>query len=157
MDRYSNPMTMILDTTVGVSDLARSIEFYDAIFSVLGHRRSPGWKEDWAGWGPSYDEGVSFWICKPFNGQTPTPGNGTMITFRARNEGEVQAFHAAALAHGGSDEGKPGTRPYYEPSFYVTYARDPDGNKLACVYHRHDPANTTLPTPDTAPVPCPPI
>jgi catechol 2,3-dioxygenase-like lactoylglutathione lyase family enzyme len=63
-----------------------------------------------------------------------------MITFRARNEADVQAFHAAALAHGGSDEGAPGTRPYYEPSFYVVYVRDPDGNKLACVYHRHDAA-----------------
>ena len=36
-----------------------------------------------------------------------------------------------------SDEGAPGTRPYYEPTFYVAYVRDPDGNKLACVYHKH--------------------
>jgi catechol 2,3-dioxygenase-like lactoylglutathione lyase family enzyme len=134
-------MTMILDTVVGVSDLTRSIEFYDAIFAALGHRRSPDtWPENWAGWGPSLDDGVSFWICKPFDGKAPTPGNGTMITFRARHEADVHAFHAAALAHGGSDEGGPGTRPYYAPSFYVAYVRDPDGNKLACVYHRHDPA-----------------
>jgi catechol 2,3-dioxygenase-like lactoylglutathione lyase family enzyme len=134
-------MTMILDTTVGVSDLARSIKFYDAIFNALGHRRSPDdWPENWAGWGPSHDDGVSFWICKPFDGKAPTPGNGTMITFRARNETDVQAFHATALAHGGSDEGGPGIRPYYEPSFYVAYVRDPDGNKLACAYCHHDPA-----------------
>jgi catechol 2,3-dioxygenase-like lactoylglutathione lyase family enzyme len=62
-----------------------------------------------------------------------------MIAFRAADETQVHAFHAAALLHGGSDEGPPGTRPYYEPNFYVAYVRDPDGNKLACVYHKHKP------------------
>jgi len=62
-----------------------------------------------------------------------------MIAFRAKDEVEVQAFHRAALENGGSDKGKPGTRPYYDPTFYVCYVRDPDGNKLACVYHRHKP------------------
>jgi catechol 2,3-dioxygenase-like lactoylglutathione lyase family enzyme len=133
-------MTMILYTTVGVSDLARSVRFYDAVFDTLGYRRSPQWSEDFAGWGPHYDDGVSFWICKPFDGRAPAPGNGAMVAFRARNEAEVKAFHARALAHGGSDEGRPGTREYYEPTFYVAYVRDPDGNKLACVYHHHDPA-----------------
>ena len=60
-----------------------------------------------------------------------------MIAFRAENEPQVHAFHIAALEHGGRDEGAPGTRPYYEPTFYVPYVRDPDGNKLACVYHKH--------------------
>jgi catechol 2,3-dioxygenase-like lactoylglutathione lyase family enzyme len=132
-------MTMVLYTTVGVSDLARSVTFYDAVFDALGYRRSPGWAEGWAGWGPVYDDGVSFWICKPFDGRAPIPGNGAMIALRARNETEVKAFHAAALAHGGADEGAPGTRAIYEPSFYVAYVRDPDGNKLACVHHHHDP------------------
>ncbi len=132
-------MTMILYITVGVSDLARSIAFYDAVFAVLGYARSPDWAEGWAGWGPVYDEGVSFWICKPFDGKAPAPGNGAMIALRARNEGEVERFHVQALAHGGSDEGGPGTREYYEPTFYVAYVRDPDGNKLACVYHHHEP------------------
>jgi catechol 2,3-dioxygenase-like lactoylglutathione lyase family enzyme len=62
-----------------------------------------------------------------------------MIAFRAKDEIQVQAFHAAALAYGGTDEGAPGTRPYYEATFYVAYVRDPDGNKLACVYHKHKP------------------
>jgi catechol 2,3-dioxygenase-like lactoylglutathione lyase family enzyme len=132
-------MSPILYTTVGVSDFARSAAFYDAVFGALGYARSHDAAEGWAGWGPSYDEGVSFWICKPFDGKAPGHGNGTMIALRARNEAEVVAFHKAALAHGGADEGEPGTRPYYEPSFYVAYVRDPDGNKLACVYHRHDP------------------
>lgn len=132
-------MTAILYTTVGVSDLDRAVRFYDAVFAALGVPRGADWAPGWAGWGPGYDEGVSFWICQPFDGRPPAPGNGTMIALRARNEAEVQAFHAAALAHGGHDEGAPGTRPYYEPSFYVAYVRDPDGNKLACVFHKHDP------------------
>ena len=63
--------------------------------------------------------------------------NGTMIAFRAGSDAEVRAFHAAALEYGGTDEGAPGTRTYYQPSFYVAYVRDPDGNKLACVFHRY--------------------
>ena len=132
-------MSLILYTTLGVSDFARSVRFYDAVFGALGCARSHEGADGWAGWGPGYDEGVSFWICPPFDGRPPSAGNGAMIALRARNEAEVVAFYEAALAHGGTDEGAPGTRSYYEPSFYVAYVRDPDGNKLACVFHRHKP------------------
>ncbi len=131
---------MILYSTVGTADMARAVEFYDAVFRTLRVSRAPNWTEGWAGWGGSYDEGYSFWVCHPFDGRAPTPGNGMMIAFRGENEAQVHAFHTAALQHGGSDEGAPGTRPYYEPSFYVAYVRDPDGNKLACVYHHHKSA-----------------
>lgn len=130
---------MNLDMTFGTSDLARAIRFYDAVFATLGVDRAPGWPGGWAGWGAAYGEGSSLWICPPFNGKPATAGNGTMITLFAKNEKEVHEFHAAALAHGGSDEGPPGTRPYYEPSLYVAYVRDPDGNKLACAFTRHQP------------------
>ena len=112
-------MTLILYTTLGVNDLSRSARFYDAVFAALGQGRSPESTADFIGWGPNYDGGVSFWICKPFDGQSMTAGNGTMVALRASSEAEVIAFHAAALAHGGSDEGAPGTRPYYAPSFFV--------------------------------------
>lgn len=128
---------MILYATLGTSNLARAILFYDAVMAALGVGRAPDWAEGWAGWGSSYDDGPSLWICSPFDGKAPAPGNGTMLTFTARDDEQVRAFHAAALAHGGSDEGPPGTRPYYEPSFYVAYVRDPDGNKLAAVFHRY--------------------
>jgi catechol 2,3-dioxygenase-like lactoylglutathione lyase family enzyme len=131
--------SLIIYTTLGVQDLARSTAFYDAVFAALGCKRSEKVDEGWAAWGPPYDGGVSFWICKPFDGRAPTHGNGTMIALRAGSEAEVCAFYEAALAHGGSDEGAPGTRPYYEPSFYVAYVRDPDGNKLACAFTHHDP------------------
>lgn len=133
---------MILYSTVGTSDLARSIRFYDAVFAELGVSRAPDLAEGWAGWGGTYDEGYSFWVCSPFDGRAPAPGNGPMLAFKARDEAQVQAFHRAALQHGGTDEGGPGTRPYYEPWFYVAYVRDPDGNKLACVFHKHQAGAT---------------
>jgi hypothetical protein len=46
---------------------------------------------------------------------------------------QVDDFHAAALANGGTSEGAPGLRPQYNPDFYAAYVRDPDGNKLAVV------------------------
>lgn len=130
---------MLLYTTLGTADLPRAVRFYDAVFAALGHARLPGWDADWAGWGEDYDHGFGFWLCRPFDGRPPTPGNGTMLAFRAAGPAAVRAFHAAGLAHGGGDEGAPGTRDAYGPAFYVAYLRDPDGHKLAAVFHRHDP------------------
>ena len=129
--------SLILYVTLGSSDLERSGRFYDAVLGTLGYRRSPQSADGFIGWGPGYDEGVSLWVTQPFDKAPPTAGNGTMIALRGKDEAQVRAFHKAALANGGSDEGGPGTRPYYEPTFYVAYVRDPDGNKLACAFHRH--------------------
>lgn len=130
---------MIYDVTLGSSDLERSAAFYDAVLGALGYARSPETTEGWIGWGPHHDDGVSLWVTRPFDGHPPTAGNGTMVSLRAKDEAQVWAFHAAALANGGGDEGAPGVRSDYDPSFYVAYARDPDGNKLACVFDRHQP------------------
>ena len=131
-------MTMTLYTTVGVSDLARSVQFYDAVFATLGYRQSKGAE----GAGSDGDRAMmtvsASGSASRSTARPPSPGNGAMVAFRARNAAEVRAFHAAALAHGGSDEGAPGTRESYGPAFYVAYVRDPDGNKLACVFHRYD-------------------
>jgi catechol 2,3-dioxygenase-like lactoylglutathione lyase family enzyme len=125
---------MILDMTFGTGDLSHAIKFYDAVLGCVGIDRAPDWPDGWAGWGDGYGKGSSIWLCPPFDGKQPTAGNGTMVTFFARNASGVRDFHAAALAHGGSDEGAPGTRPYYDPTFYVAYVRDSDGNKLACAF-----------------------
>jgi catechol 2,3-dioxygenase-like lactoylglutathione lyase family enzyme len=124
----------------GTNDLERATRFYDAALKPLGMRRcvtnDPQWDSVSAGWGTYEENGLSelaFWIGKPFDGGKATVGNGSMVAFRARSWAEVDAFHAAALAHGGVDDGGPGLRLQYAPDFYAAYVRDPDGNKVAAV------------------------
>lgn len=131
---------MFTYVTLGSNDLKRSARFYDTVLAPLGLRRcdtadESDWDE-WVGWG-TYEEGglkeLALWVCKPINGQPATVGNGCMVAFKALSWGAVDAFHAAALAHGGSSEGEPGLRAQYNPDFYAAYVRDPDGHKLAVV------------------------
>jgi catechol 2,3-dioxygenase-like lactoylglutathione lyase family enzyme len=127
---------MIVYATLGVTDFERSVRFYDAVMAALGVPRAPDWSDDFKGWGVPYEQGISLWICRPWNGSAPAPGNGAMIALRAETEDKVAAFHKAALLNGGTDEGPPGPRPNFGPTFYACYVRDPDGNKLACVRSR---------------------
>ena len=125
---------------LGTNDLARSVHFYDPVMAALGHERChiPG-EDDWeslAGWGSYSDQGVheiALWLGKPFDGNAANQGNGVMVAFKASRWEQVDAFHSAALAHGGISEGAPGLRTHYNPDFYAAYVRDPDGNKLAAV------------------------
>ena len=125
---------------LGTNDLERAARFYDATLGALGHQRcdvagEPSW-EGWVGWGRYERRGaveLALWVCPPFDGRPATAGNGTMIALSARSWSEVDRFHAAALAHGGTSEGAPGLRPQYNPDFYAAYVRDPDGNKVAVV------------------------
>ena len=73
----------------------------------------------------------STFICPPFDGQPARGGNGIMIAFRGPTKEAVDAAHAAALAHGGTDEGAPGPRPADSTNFYGAYVRDATGNKIA--------------------------
>jgi len=79
--------------------------------------------------------GPKTFIGTPFDGQEARAGNGVHIAYFAADRATVDAFHAAALANGGSDEGAPGLRPHYHPNYYGAYVRDPDGNKLQAVCH----------------------
>ncbi|MEP2580859.1 MAG: VOC family protein, partial [Roseibium sp.] len=72
-----------------------------------------------------------FYVKPPFDGRPASAGNGAMTAFEARSQQQVRDLHAAALAAGGSDEGRPGFRDSYGPRFYVGYLRDPQGNKIA--------------------------
>jgi catechol 2,3-dioxygenase-like lactoylglutathione lyase family enzyme len=125
---------------IGTNDMARSVAFYDAVLAALGLNRGTALGEEdrtgWAGWGTSAAKGAAeleLWLCRPFNGQSATAGNGTMVALKAQSWTAVQAFHAAALENGGSSEGEPGLRPQYGDDFYAAYVRDPEGNKIAAV------------------------
>ncbi|MQT11325.1 VOC family protein [Segnochrobactrum spirostomi] len=137
---------MLLYTTLGTDDLPRAIAFYDAVMAALGHARLPDWSDGWAGWGQDYDTGFGFWLCRPFDEKPATAGNGTMLAFKADSPAQVRAFHAVGMSHGGADEGSPGLRPHYAPTFYAAYLRDPDGHKLAAVFHRYSAAEDTQAT-----------
>jgi catechol 2,3-dioxygenase-like lactoylglutathione lyase family enzyme len=126
-------MSTLVYTTLGSSDFARSIAFYDPVLATLDIARAPDWDEGFIGWGVPYAEGFGLWLSKPFDGAPQHPGNGNMLAFRAASTEQVEAFFVTALANGGTDEGAPGPRPHYGPNFYACYVRDPDGNKLACV------------------------
>ncbi len=121
---------MLLYVTLGTNDLARSRRFYDPTLATIGvvHLRE---STDNHGYGLPGDTDPGFWIVLPFDGRPATRGNGTMLALTAPTRAAVDAFHAAALANGGSDEGAPRIR--YSAAFYSCYVRDPDGNKLSAV------------------------
>ncbi len=121
--------------TVGYTDFERARAFYDAIMSVLGHPVLFVFDEQGL---VAYGDaaGPKLFVVPPFDGNPARPANGMHAAFLAESREVVDAFHAAALAHGGSDEGEPGLRPHYHPNYYGAYVRDPDGNKLQAVCHR---------------------
>jgi catechol 2,3-dioxygenase-like lactoylglutathione lyase family enzyme len=120
--------------TIGTNNHAKAVPFYDAIMSALGYKRLDSYPDmGWYSWGPGGDNPNKVWLCKPFNEQPATVGNGSMTSFVSTSNAMVDAFHAAALAHGGTCEGKPGFREAYGPGLYVAYVRDVDGNKLSTV------------------------
>ncbi len=125
---------MLLYVTIGTNDLARAIPFYDAALAPLGLRRQRT-EEVEAGYGADDDVRCRLWVTKPFDGEPATRGNGSMVALEAESRAAVDAFHAAALANGGTDDGPPGLRPFHA-NFYAAYVRDPDGNKLSAVCER---------------------
>lgn len=118
--------------TLGTNDLARAARFYDAALAPLGLVRRAT-KDSEIGYGFPEDRRTRLWITLPFDGKPASIGNGSMPALIAPDQAAVKAFHAAALAHGGSDEGAPGLRPF-GPAFFAAYVRDPDGNKLSAVH-----------------------
>jgi catechol 2,3-dioxygenase-like lactoylglutathione lyase family enzyme len=112
---------------IGAADVATSAKFYDAVLGTLGVKNL-GPFGDWILYGR---DKPAFVIARPGNGEAPS-SNGTTIGFAAATTADVDAFHAAGLANGGSDEGAAGSRSHL-PGAYAAYLRDPAGNKI-CTY-----------------------
>jgi len=118
---------MIDHITFGVSNFARSCAFYDGAFRPLGVSRIVNFRErtDVAGYG---DNRPWFWIVA----EDPTRGK-LHLALTAASRSIVDAFHAAALAAGGRDNGAPGLRPHYDADYYGAFVFDPDGNNIEAV------------------------
>jgi len=118
---------------IEVSDLERSKAFYEATLEPLGIR--PLMEFDGAvGFGKETEHGPKpfFWL----NARGRPAVSGAHVAFGVRDTAQVDAFHAAALAVGGSDNGAPGPRPIYHPGYYGAFVLDPDGNNIEAVCHR---------------------
>jgi catechol 2,3-dioxygenase-like lactoylglutathione lyase family enzyme len=110
-----------------VRDLAASHAFYEAVFKVLDI--------------PIGDKTDSFfWADELFVSTADSKAADGKLTgrvhlaFQAKDRATVDAFHQAALAHGGEDHGAPGERPYH-PGYYAAFVLDPDGNNIEAVFH----------------------
>jgi catechol 2,3-dioxygenase-like lactoylglutathione lyase family enzyme len=125
---------MLLYVTLGSSDLERSGRFYDAALATLGIERRVT-EDDELGYAAPSDTRCRLWVLLPYDGKPASFGNGSMVTLEAPSRAAVDAFHAAAIANGGTDEGGPGLRPFHA-HFYACYVRDADGNKLSAVCER---------------------
>jgi catechol 2,3-dioxygenase-like lactoylglutathione lyase family enzyme len=121
---------MIGYVTIGASDGEKCGAFYDAVFGAFGIERKFA-DGGWIGYGPKGSATHDVYVCPPFDGKPATFGNGSMLAFKAGSKAEVDAAHKAGLAHGGTDEGKPGFRPPEKETWYGAYLRDPTGNKIA--------------------------
>jgi catechol 2,3-dioxygenase-like lactoylglutathione lyase family enzyme len=112
--------------SLGTDDLDRAGAFYDRVLAPLGIRRIEAFPGG-IGWGRRFPE---FWMQTPIDGRPAGTGNGTHVAFLAVTRAQVDAFHAAGLAAGGTGEGPPGPRPAYGEHYYAAFLRDPDGHKI---------------------------
>lgn len=116
---------MIGYVTIGTNDLDRAADFYDEILSFFGGKRFME-NERLVAWSAGENQpGVG--VCKPYDGNPASVGNGMMVSLLAASPEQVRSVHAKALELGGTDEGAPGQRM---AQFYGAYFRDLDGNKL---------------------------
>lgn len=117
---------MIDHLSLGVRNLAASRRFYDAALAPLGYRCL---SEDEGSLGYGRD-GVVLWLLKTDHPVYADPRSGLHLCLRGPDRARVDAFHAAALAHGGRDNGAPGPRADYGPDYYAAFVTDPDGYRL---------------------------
>jgi catechol 2,3-dioxygenase-like lactoylglutathione lyase family enzyme len=120
---------MIDHISLSVADLERAARFYEPVLASLGLSRLVT-RPATVGFGKSYPE---FWINLRAGMAKVAPESGIHICLRARTTAEVDAFHAAALAAGGTSDGPPGLRPHERVKYYAAFVLDPDGNRVEAV------------------------
>lgn len=119
---------------IAVSDIAKARAFYEAALKPIGMgvtmEIGPDKTESNGtaiGFGGKGENGL-FWI-----GDNHAVGEGIHVAFEVATHEQVDAFHAAAMAAGGRDNGQPGPRPHYGPNYYAAFVFDPDGANIEAV------------------------
>jgi catechol 2,3-dioxygenase-like lactoylglutathione lyase family enzyme len=128
---------LLFHTMVGSNDIARSKKFYNAVLGALG---VPEAAVNVAGSGHTrlfyrQEGGTNFVVTEPINDEPATVANGSTVAFSCDSPEQVELFHAAAIANGGTSiEGRPGPRESAMGAIHLAYVRDPDGNKLCAIH-----------------------
>jgi catechol 2,3-dioxygenase-like lactoylglutathione lyase family enzyme len=113
---------VIHHVSVEASDLERSARFYDAVLGPLGWRRQI-----------DTDQRVAWGIVRPIFhvvARSDARAGGGHVCFGANGISAVKAAWEGGVAHGGTNQGDPGQRPEYGPTYYAAYLRDPDGHRI---------------------------
>ena len=122
---------MFSHVMIGSNDIARSKQFYDALFAAMGGK--PGNQDAKGRLAYAHNGGVLM-VSPPIDGKPATAANGGTIGFKMDSGEMATAWHAAGVANGGTSiEDAPGVRP--GGAMFLAYIRDPDGNKL-CGFYR---------------------
>ena len=114
---------------LNVKDYPASRAFYEAALAPLGYKVVMAFDEHKAaGFGPA--DKPEFWVAQrePF-------GTGTHVAFACPDRATVDAVYAAAVGAGGTDNGPPGLREHYHPTYYGAFVHDLDGNNVEAVCH----------------------
>ena len=120
--------------SIGVREIARTKRFYDAALAPLGYQcLSQG--EASLGYGKG---AVGLWISAAERPVPADKASGLHFCFVAPDARSIDAFHAAALAAGGQDNGRPGIRKDYSAGYYAAFVIDPDGYRIEA--HFEQPA-----------------
>ena len=121
---------MIDHISIAVRDIKTAEVFYTALLAPLGFSKLREWPDAAIGYGKKYPE---FWINRRPEMTSVTADSGVHICLRAASTEMVDAFHAAALAGGGTSDGAPGLRVHYHDCYYAAFIRDADGNRIEAV------------------------
>lgn len=128
-------MSVVDHVSIAVSDLDRAEVFYDAVFAALGVPKVAR-EAGMIGYGvrAGADRPAASYLSIR-SGEPGIPSAARHWAFKAPTRPSVDAFHAAGIAAGGADEGAPGLRPHYHPTYYAAFLTDPDGNRIEAVCH----------------------
>ncbi len=120
---------MIGYTTIGSTNLEKSLAFYDELLAMVGGKQLMGLER--IKFYGTEEGGAMLAVCLPADGEAQSCGNGQMVAISGGSAEGAQALYNKAIELGATDAGAPGQRVSF---FYGAYVTDPDGNKL-CFYH----------------------